>query len=200
MILVANDEKKYVHAEFKKQVKKGLSIEKLELADIVVGNVIIERKQINDLYSSVLDGRLFKQLSKMAAYRDENPDTVPILLIEGQSLKRPLAKYKYIFSLESIKANIVVVYGIQVINTKTLADTVRFIKEIDRYSDGGKHVIKNVRAFKRKKSIRDQRLYFLQGLPTIGPDRAKQILDKYNTPMEYFQRASVNKQIEKVLR
>ncbi len=185
MIIVAKDEKKYVHAEFKKQIKKGLSIENLELADMVVGNVIIERKQINDLYSSVLDGRLFKQLSKMAAYRDENPDTIPILLIEGQTLKRPLAKYKYIFSLESIKANIVVVYGIQVINTKTLADTVRFIKEIDRYSNGGKEVIKSVRAFKRKKSIRDLRIFLLQGLPLIGEKKAKDILEKY-TPLEYF--------------
>jgi len=186
MILVAKDEKKYVHQEFKKQVKKGLSIEKIEIADIVVGNVIIERKQINDLYSSVLDGRLFKQLNKMAVYRDENPDIIPILLIEGHSLKRPLSKYKYIFSLESIKANCVIIYGIQIIHTKTLADTVRFIKEVDRYSNGGKEVIKNVRAFKRKKSIRDQRLFLLQGLPQIGDKRAKDILNQHDTLMDYF--------------
>ena len=54
MISIASDEKPYVRKRFTKDKKHKITEEKLPIGDYVVGNLVIERKQINDLYNSMI--------------------------------------------------------------------------------------------------------------------------------------------------
>ena len=59
----------------------SVAVQRLELRDYLINDrVLVERKTVQDLSASIVDGRLFSQACMMAesAYR-------PVLLIEGRS-------------------------------------------------------------------------------------------------------------------
>lgn len=186
MIIVSTDEKKYVKDEFNKYIHKNINFEHIEIGDIVAHNFIIERKQINDLYTSVLDGRLFKQLEAMKDFIEKNPSVRGMLLIEGFKLKKNLKKFERVFKLEEIMVGALLTYNIIPVRTNSISETVQFIKELNQYSEKNKNIIRYVRGYKRKKSIGDKKKFVLMGFPTIGSKRADTILKKYNTLMDYF--------------
>lgn len=187
MIYIAGNEKSYVRDKFKNDKRHKFKKENLIIGDYIVGNYIIERKQINDLYSSLAKGSLFRQLEKLQKFAQEVPQAKPILLIEGFKIHKKLQNIAEVMPLHEIVANCLVIFDISVIKTSGLNDTVNFIKELDSYVfNNVRHVIQDVRGFKPKKSISNQQKYFLQGLPTIGPRRVEQIMKRYKSPIAYF--------------
>lgn len=188
MISVAHDEKPYVHTEFKKQCNAkvyGYKKEKLEIGDFIVGEYVIERKQINDLFNSVLSTRIFTQLERIRNFCEET-GAKGMLIIEGSKPSAKLRKYQKFINVTELMANFVATYNVQVIRTDTLAQTVRFIKELHIYNNKDKSIIRTARAYKRKKSLGDQKKFVLLGFPTIGNKKASDILKRYDTLMDYF--------------
>ena len=90
--------------------------------------VVIERKEINDLASSLQDGRYHEQKSRL-----KNLQNCRIIyLIEG-SYKQVQSKYHRQFNEEVYKGiitNTIIRDGIQVITTNNLDETIVFIKGI----------------------------------------------------------------------
>ena len=69
-------------------IREGISVEikKVPYGDYIISNSItIERKTAKDLLISIIDGRLFSQLSNLKKYCIN-----PILLIEGNPYKTDL--------------------------------------------------------------------------------------------------------------
>ncbi len=193
MISIAHDEKPYVRKRFKKDKQHKIVEETLPIGDYVVGNLIIERKQINDLYTSMIKGRLFRQLEKIQQFCKAHEKAQGVLIIEGYRVHKALASFAEVTPIDQIIVNCLIVFNIIAFRTNGLDHTISFIKDIDKYSfKGVPHIIKDVRGFKPQKSVKAQQKYFLQGLPTIGEKRVDLILKNYKNPMDYFQSTIIN--------
>lgn len=78
----------------KSELKSILEVKNLDIGDIIITHkdykLIIERKTINDLVSSVKDGRYKEQKMRLLSYQKKNPNTRIIYLIEGYELSSRL--------------------------------------------------------------------------------------------------------------
>lgn len=185
---VDSRENKYVHEAFQKNLKRAkYHNTTLPIGDIVVGDFIIERKSINDLYTSIIKGNLFEQLRHMREFLKENECAKIMLLIEKGKLLEENKRYYYMWNLDMIMLNALDEFNIPVKISDNVYDTVKFINSLVSYTNNNKEIIKKVRGFKRKYSLHDKKKYVLMGFETIGDVTSDKILNKYSTLMEYFE-------------
>jgi ERCC4-type nuclease len=94
-----------------------IEVKKVLYGDYIINNSItIERKTASDFLMSIIDGRLFKQLSNLKIYC-----TNPILLIEGNPYKTDLN-----FNLMAIKGALIsaqAIWYIPVVFSRSKEDT-----------------------------------------------------------------------------
>jgi Fanconi anemia group M protein len=150
-----------------------VSVESLIVGDYWASGTIIERKSCADLFHSLIDGRLHRQLDalRMSSHR-------PILLIEGgapQALTQ-LAPG----AMRGLIATVSVGYRIPIIWSKGVEDSARWIVLIaKRYQVRSATKIRPS-ALKPSK-VRDQQIFILSSLPGIGAHRAVKLLDRFGT-------------------
>lgn len=120
--IVDSREPWFVIDEFKAYCS-DVQVRKLDVGDFIVGRLIFERKTIDDLVLSLLDGRLDRQLLNLVTYAEDN-DMVPVLVIEGrpESLRPQFRDRAY-----GIVAACFIRYGVQVIWTTGWIDTVELV-------------------------------------------------------------------------
>ena len=97
----------------------------LPVGDIWIGPVIAERKTIADLESSLRDGRYREQRTRLLAHCAEVKGR-PLYIIEG-SLRKCSTSHNVLFK---VLARLSLRYGVSVIYTEGLEDTVTRIKDI----------------------------------------------------------------------
>lgn len=101
---------------------KQLRISALEIGDVIICNkVIIERKSVADLYSSILDGRYEEQgyrLSNLSTHHNHNI----VYLIEGD-----IARHKHKNMLMSALFSISYYKGFSVMRTYNIQETADYI-------------------------------------------------------------------------
>jgi len=152
-----------------------VSIEELKVGDYLVDQaLLIERKTLQDFANSIVDGRLFKQAARLVYQKMPT-----CLALEGTS--RDLQEVNVSrASLQGALMTVSLVYGLPIIRSMNQEETASLIEmaadQLNRHRTG---TLK--RPGYRPKGARKQKLYFLQGLPGIGPDRAEQILDHFET-------------------
>src|SRR6516164_10772196 len=156
-------------------------IEHLAVGDYNIdGSVLIERKSAKDFAHSSMDGRLFIQAKQMA----DSPIRTAYVL-EGSSADW----FGLGVSQESIQGALVtlmLVFDIPVFRSSGPAESARLIfyigSQLARLRDP-EHVHYRQAKAKRKKS---RQLRVLQGLPGVGPDRAKGLLQRFKTVRACF--------------
>ncbi len=169
--------------ECKSDVIKALSesenvdvnIRRLSVGDYQVGDrVIVERKTLKDFAISIVDGRLFTQMIRLAS-----SSFMGVLILEGTAVNTADLK----MTRESIQGALITVsliLGIPVLRSKDPSETARLIVYIDRqiesFARGGMQ-----RHGYRPKNKRRRQLFILQGLPGIGPERADRLLDRFGS-------------------
>lgn len=199
-VYIDEREKSRVHTAFKKGLRRATyKRETLPIGDIVVGNFVIERKTLNDLYDSVIDGRLFNQLRSFIQFKEENENATLILLIEHGRLSKHNKQYVYMFPLNMIILNIMQEFNTLVYYSNSLTSTIKFINDCVQYGIKG-NIIKRVRGHKRQKTLYDEKMFFLMGLPSVGLKTANEVIKGHQTVMDYLllQRKKKNK-ISKIL-
>ena len=97
----------------------------LPVGDIWIGPVIAERKTIADLEASLRDGRYREQRTRLLAHCAEVKGR-PLYIIEG-SLRNCRTSHNVVFK---VLARLTLRYGISIIQTECLEDTVTRIKDI----------------------------------------------------------------------
>jgi ERCC4-type nuclease len=97
----------------------------LPVGDIWIGPVVAERKTIADLESSLRDGRYREQRTRLLAHCAETKGR-PLYIIEG-SFNTCRTSVNIVFK---VLARLTLRYGISIIQTDSLADTVMRIKDI----------------------------------------------------------------------
>ena len=164
-------------------------IKTLQIGDYIVGpETVVERKSIQDLISSVFDGRLFDQCSRLKEHFQ-----YPILLVEGN-----------VDEIESITENPLVFYGalstiaidfkIPIIPTPNASHTAKLLVSLCSKKESIKGPF--LKKIKKSNNIQKQQLSVLCSLPGIGEKIAIRILEKYGSP--FIALSATSKELGKI--
>jgi len=183
-IIVDERERKSGIPELLKSVGLNIEMKTLPVGDYIVApETVVERKSVRDLLSSVFDGRLFDQCSRLK----ENFEH-PILLIEGN-----------VDEIEEITDNPLIFYGaistvaldfkIPVIPTPSAAHTAKLLVSLCSRKDSPKGPY--LKKIKKSSDLQKQQLSVLCSLPGIGEKLAVRMLEKFGTPFKVFTATTV---------
>ena len=151
-----------------------IEIRKVSYGDYVINDSItIERKTARDFLISIIDGRLFNQLSNLKRYCLN-----PILLIEGNPFKTGLA-----FDETAIRGALIstqTIWYVPIIYSRSKEETKDIILMIGGQQEACMDVVP-LRGGYRPKRLKSRQLFILQGLPKVGPTVAKRLLDHFRS-------------------
>lgn len=151
----------------------------LATGDYLIDNkVLIERKSVADFTASLVDGRLFPQVARLAhsSYRS-------LLLIEGPTP----ATIPHVppHSVEGALVSIAAMWRVPVLHTSDPEQSLRMLRLLaDQVAGPNERIL---RRFDRKpKRLTSRRLYLLQGLPRVGPALAQRLLAQFGSIERIF--------------
>jgi len=152
-----------------------IRIKRISVGDYQISSrVIVERKTLKDFAISIVDGRLFKQMIRIA-----NSTFTGVLLLEGTAIDTvDLGVTRA--AMQGALITVSLILGISVLRSKDPSETARLIAYIGRQTEsrarGGLQ-----RHGYRPKDKRKTQLFILQGLPGVGPERADRLLDRFGS-------------------
>jgi len=155
-------------------------VTKLDVGDYVASQrVCVERKTCGDLASSIVDGRLFEQVSNLAASFER-----PIVVLEGWDIYSasgvlPQAVWGAILS-------VVVDQGVPALWSKSPGETAGLIHDLARREQAGGRARPRVRSEKKPPSLSELQLFLVAGLPSVERILAKRLLLTFKTPEMLF--------------
>jgi ERCC4-type nuclease len=162
-----------------------LSIGRLSLGDYLVEKtLVVERKTVPDLGLSILDGRLFRQVGRLA----RAPAMRPCLIVEGApedfdraAISRP--------ALQGALITATLIFGLPILYSNEPVETARLIRiaarQLRRRQSRGPE-----RFCSKTGSDRRLRMLMLEAVPDVGPVRAAALVDGFGT-IEAIATASV---------
>ncbi|MFO7618584.1 MAG: DEAD/DEAH box helicase, partial [Thermoplasmata archaeon] len=166
--------------EFKSSVVRHLAVKDLivESKQLDVGDYLIservgvERKEVEDFISSVMDGRLFQQVKALKrAYQS------PLIIIEGRDL------YTRRLSADAVRgalASITVDFGVPVFFTTDDRDTAEFlIALVKRETAEGRRP--GIRGEKGTMLVQERQQFILEGLPNVSGVMAQRLLAHFGS-------------------
>ena len=150
-------------------------IRRLPLGDYAVdGGLLVERKTLPDFAVSVIDGRFFRQMTRLAMSPAKG-----VLVLEGGS--RDL--HNTGIRREALQGALIttsLILGIPVLRSLDPGETAQLIifaaRQLQFAASGGLS-----RPGYRPKGRRKRQLYILQSLPGVGPARAARLLDRFGS-------------------
>ncbi|HIE46994.1 MAG: ERCC4 domain-containing protein [Nitrosopumilus sp.] len=178
-IVVDERERKSGIPDLLKSVGLNIEMKTLPVGDYIVApETVIERKSIRDLLSSVFDGRLFDQCSRLKEHFQ-----YPIVLVEGnvdeieEITDNPLIFYGAI-------STVVIDFKIPIIPTPSAAHTAKLLVSLCSRKDIPKGPY--LKKIKKSSDLQKQQLSVLCSLPGIGDKFAVRMLEKFGTPLRAF--------------
>lgn len=178
-IIVDEREKKSGIPDLLKAVGVHIEMKTLPIGDYIVGpETVVERKSISDLVSSIFDGRLFDQCSRLKEHFEN-----PIILMEGN-----------VDEIESITENPLVFYGavssiaidfkIPIIHTPSATHTSKLLVSMSSRKESAQGPF--LKKIRKSNNIQQQQLTALCSLPGVGEKTAKRMLAKFGSPSKVF--------------
>ena len=178
-IVIDERERKSGIPDLLKSVGLNVEMKTLPVGDYIVApETVVERKSIRDLLSSVFDGRLFDQCSRLKEHFQN-----PIVLVEGN-----------VDEIEEITDNPLIFYGaisavvidfkIPIIPKPSAAHTAKLLVSLCSRKDIPKGPY--LKKIKKSSDLQKQQLSVLCSLPGIGEKFAVRMLEKFGTPFKVF--------------
>ncbi len=165
-----------------------VEVGKVPYGDYIINeSITIERKTAKDFLISIIDGRLFKQLSNLKKYCQ-----TPLLLIEGNPYKTDLD-----FDSMAIRGALIsaqTIWYIPIIHSRSIEDTRDILLMIGRQDETHMDVVP-LRGGYRPKRLKNRQLFILQGLPSVGPMLAKRLKAHFGS-VSRVMNATVNELME----
>lgn len=162
------------------------------VVDGIRGIVTIERKTINDFSSSIIDGRLFRQLKSTVEYF---PDSQHLYLVYGYW--RGAGKWggPNMPTLMSAMNSLTVDWKANVVcftrDTDAAMYLTSLVKRIGKPKDGASTFTLPKPTFHNP---RQQAMWFLSSLPHIGSGIAEELLNTHGTPLDVINLIASDKQ------
>ena len=182
-IIVDERERKSGIPDLLKSVGINIEIKTLPIGDYIVApETVIERKSLSDFVSSVFDGRLFDQCSRLKEHFQH-----PILLVEGnldeidEITENPLIFYGTI-------ATIALDFKIPIIPTPNASHTAKLLVSMCSRKESAKGPF--LKKIKKSNNLQKQQLSTLCSLPGIGEKLAVRMLEKFGSPLRVFNATS----------
>jgi len=154
--------------------------ETLSIGDFIISDrTAIERKTAEDFVASIIDGRLFEQISNLkSAYE------MPILIIEGESLQtaRNIAPEAVMGAV----ASVIVDFGVPIVWTKSSSETALLILSIARREQFKGERRPRVRMERKPESLAHEQEFIVAGLPLIDTVLARRLLRAFGTVERVF--------------
>ena len=150
-------------------------VKRMPLGDYVIdGRLLVERKTIQDLAISIKDGRLFGQACRLA---DSPLLTAIVLEGTGHDLKASGMRRE---AIQGALITLTLYLGIPLLRSRDLHETIRLLLYASRQ---GRAVASGAlpRKGRRYKGKRRVQAHILQGLPGVGPERAKRLLEQFGS-------------------
>lgn len=154
----------------------------------IYGNphILIERKTVNDLYQSMIDGRLWNQLKMMEIFPSYPTVIFPAILVEGKyndanwRIKKRFKEWQFENLLNIIRFK----WQTAVIQSKDAKNTVSILKAIQyavkpKKKSGKRFYITPIK--KKDKSSVEIRIAILMTIEGVGENTAIKLLQKYGT-------------------
>ena len=124
----------------------------------------------------MLDGRLFSQMINLR----ENYEK-PLILVEGNMEElytlRNIHKNSIIGALTSIALD----YNVPILNTKNASETAQHLFVIAKREQIAKDREVAIRIGRKGLTINEQQRYVVEGLPLVGPNLARNLLEKFGS-------------------
>lgn len=168
-----------------------------------VSKIVIERKEISDLFSSNHEGRLQKQMEKMNI---EYPEYKKILLIEGNissvvhrkpirnkgdvvdygDTQKSYARYSAEFS--GIVSSIITTSDINIIQTASKWQTITVLKQLDEWANGRRRSERRSEVVKNVNRTVDREIEdVLLSIKGIGWKKTREVLGTFSSIQEVFE-------------
>ena len=178
-IIVDERERKSGIPDLLKSVGLNLEMKTLPIGDYIVApETVIERKSLRDLMSSVFDGRLFDQCSRLKEHFQ-----YPLILMEGnvdeidQITENPLIFYGAI-------STVAIDFKIPIIPTPSATHTAKLLVSMCSRKETTKGPY--LKKIKKSNDLEKQQLSSLCSLPGIGEKFAVRMLERFGTPLKVF--------------
>lgn len=183
-IIVDEREKKSGIPDLLKAVGVNIEIKTLPVGDYIVApEIVVERKSIRDLISSIFDGRLFDQCNRLREHFQH-----PVILMEGdvdeieEFTENPLVFYGAISS-------IAIDFKIPVLPTPNATHTAKLLVSMSSRKEATKGPF--LKKIKKSSDLQRQQLSVLCSLPGVGEKLATRMLEKFGTPLRVLGASSV---------
>jgi Fanconi anemia group M protein len=182
-VILDNREQKLIEIIEENHKSIEYKIQQLDVGDIIASkDAAIERKEGSDFVSSIMDNRLFEQLLRL---KETYPK--PILVLEGLNddiFKRTGMNIKSIYgalAFIAYKLQIAVIPSRNIEDTAIIVERVAYREQIkDEMPVLSRSAPKNMDDFGR-------RCFILEGLLDVGPRKAEQLIEKFETPFRVFE-------------
>ncbi|HEU4603939.1 MAG TPA: ERCC4 domain-containing protein [Steroidobacteraceae bacterium] len=158
----------------------SLSVERLSVGDYLVDDfLLVERKTYSDLVCSIIDGRLFDQAVRLS--QADRPAALVVEISAGQ-LQNTSMRWE---ALQGALVAITLFIGVPVWPSRSPEETVRtFLYAVRQHRAANLDALpRHARRPKRKAALQS---YILQGLPGIGPKRAKALIERFGSVAAVF--------------
>ncbi|MGC9072055.1 MAG: ERCC4 domain-containing protein [Acidilobus sp.] len=168
--------------------KLGVMVIRRQLPEgdyLIPDDVVVERKSASDFVSSLFDGRLFEQSSRLAEGHEE-----VYYLIEGDLFREirlwPSRRRQLLGALVTLVA----VYGVKLLWSPSREESAELIAALAMKTQESRAGPVVINKKPRLGSPREWQLYVLQAFPGVGAKTAERILQKFGS-LEGFFNASV---------
>ncbi len=156
--------------------------EQLKTGDYICSDrVCVERKTIPDFIQSVIDQRIFKQVSGISECFEK-----PLMIIEGNPDLLFLERDVHPNTIRGALASLAIDYKIPLIwtrNAKETANQIYWIAYREQVKEKRSLAIRCPRKFV---GFRDQQEFLIAGLPHINTKLSRNLLKKFKTPKRVF--------------
>ena len=175
--IIADDRERKSEVIQSLMMMKGITVQikRLSIGDYRADNrLVFERKTLKDFASSLIDGRLFNQMLRLA---NSKPKGILILEGTGKDLAESGIKRE---AMQGALVTVALILGIPILRSKEPYETAKLIVYATRQIRSiAKCGIQRHGYQPRKK--RSRQLYILQGLPGVGRERAMRLLDNFGS-------------------
>lgn len=150
----------------------------LAVGDFVCSErVVVERKTRRDFESSVIDGRLFDQLSRLASAYSR-----VILIVEGKEGAGMLQKP----SLLGAYSSVITDYGAGIFFTRSPQSTSELIYAVAKHEQLAEKRPLRICGASKGRTLSQNQLAIVEMLPMVGPKMARTLLGNFGTVENLF--------------
>lgn len=159
-----------------------VTLQQLVVADFVISDrIAIERKSVDDFLSSLLDGRLFTQLTALCDAYDQ-----PLLILEGSLDELYTSRNVHENAISGALLSIALRYRVPIIYARDAHQTAQLLYQIAKMEQFPSDKDIKVRGGRKANQLSYQQQFIVESLPKVGPSLAKALLNHFSSVENIF--------------